>query len=230
MSALDRVLGRLEGVEKHNGFFRAFCPAHDDRNTPNLDVKEGEDGRVLLICRVGCEAESIVGEIGLEMRDLFERERGGPRKKLSRTPSSTTATAQPPCTLAAYSPAKGLPLEFLEGLGFSDRKHQGRPAIRSPYLDTGGKEVAVRFRTALAKTEEGDDRFRWRTGSKAMPYGLWRLEAIREAGYVVLVEGESDCHTLWYHGFPALGVPGASNWKPEWSEHLEGVERIYAVV
>ena len=47
---------------------------------------------------------------------------------------------------------------------------------------------------------------------------------------VVLVEGESDAHTLWHHGFPALGIPGAKSWKPEWSEKLEGIERLYVVV
>ena len=56
LSALDRVLERLQGVERRNGFYRAFCPAHDDRNTPNLDVKAGEDGRALLICRTGVMA------------------------------------------------------------------------------------------------------------------------------------------------------------------------------
>jgi hypothetical protein len=71
VSPVDKVLERLEGVEKHNDFYRAFCPAHDDRNTPNLDVKEGDDGRVLLICRVGCETPKIVTALGLEMRDLF---------------------------------------------------------------------------------------------------------------------------------------------------------------
>jgi DNA primase len=35
---------------------------------------------------------------------------------------------------------------------------------------------------------------------------------VRKAGLVVLVEGESDCHTLWLHEFPALGLPGAGNW------------------
>ena len=63
-----------------------------------------------------------------------------------------------------------------------------------------------------------------------MLYGLWRLEKIRKAGYVVLVEGESDAQTLWYHKLPALGISGASDWKSEWSSHLEGVERIYAVI
>ncbi len=89
----------------------------------------------------------------------------------------------------------------------------------------------MRFRTSLSKSEDGaDDRFRWRRGSKAMPYGLWRMERARQAGYVVLVEGESDCHTLWHHGVEALGVPGAGNWKEEWAEHLEGVEKVYAVI
>ena len=32
---------------------------------------------------------------------------------------------------------------------------------------------------------------------------------------MVLVEGESDCHTLWHHGVEALGIPGASNFKEE---------------
>ena len=67
-------------------------------------------------------------------------------------------------------------------------------------------------------------------GQKAMLYGLEHLEKIRKAGYVVLVEGESDAQTLWYHNLPALGIPGASNWKPEWTSHLEDIERIYAVI
>jgi hypothetical protein len=26
---------------------------------------------------------------------------------------------------------------------------------------------------------------------------------------VVLIEGESNCHTLWFQGIAALGIPGA---------------------
>ena len=47
---------------------------------------------------------------------------------------------------------------------------------------------------------------------------------------MVLVEGESDCHTLWHHGVEALGIPGASNFKEEWAEHLQDIEKLYAVV
>ena len=50
-------------------------------------------------------------------------------------------------------------------------------------------------------------------------------------GHVTLVEGELDCHTLWHHGIPALGVPGAANWREERdAQHLEGIETIYVVV
>ena len=47
---------------------------------------------------------------------------------------------------------------------------------------------------------------------------------------MVLVEGESDCHTLWYHEIPALGIPGASNWRDEWATYLDGIEKVYAVI
>src|SRR5262245_39088637 len=40
----------------------------------------------------------------------------------------------------------------------------------------------------------------------------------------------SDCHTLWLHGIPALGVPWAGTWKDEWASFFEGVSTFYAVV
>ena len=93
-----------------------------------------------------------------------------------------------------------------------------------------GQDTAVRYRVALEKYEETDERFKWRTGSKTSLYGLWRLQHIRKAGWVVLVEGESDAQTLWYHGIPALGIPGVDTWKPAWAENLEGIEKIFAVI
>jgi urease gamma subunit len=144
--------------------------------------------------------------------------------------SDESATPRQPCTLEAYADAKRLPVEFLRELGLSTVSYMGTKAVRMPYLAEDGSEGAVRLRLALEKGLQGDNRFRWRKGSKPTLYGLWRMERVREAGYVVLVEGESDCHTLWRHGVEALGVPGASNWKEEWSEHLAGIEKVYAVI
>jgi hypothetical protein len=123
-----------------------------------------------------------------------------------------------------------LPEDYLRRLGLSEVTYSGATAIRIAYRDENGAEGPVRFRTALEKGAEGDNRFRWRTGSKAMLYGLWRLGAAREKGYVVLVEGESDCHTLWRHEEPALGVPGAATWQEPWAAHLDGIPLIYVLV
>ncbi len=144
--------------------------------------------------------------------------------------SAATVQPQADCTLAHYAAAKKLPLEFLERLGLSNCDLYGRTAVRIPYLDEQGREAAVRFRVELEKTAESDGRFRWRKKDKPIPYGLDRLAVAREKGYLVLVEGESDAHTLWLHGIPALGLPGASAWQEDWAEYLEGIALIFVVI
>jgi len=151
-------------------------------------------------------------------------------RKSSDPPAQTPTRQHIPCTLQAYAEAKALPAEFLGRLGLSEITYDGSPAVRIPYFDQDGNETAVRIRLALQKHPDRDDRFRWRKGSKPNLYGLWRLPRITNAGYVVLVEGESDCHTLWHHGIEALGIPGASSWKDEWTGHLEGVPKVYAII
>lgn len=191
---VESLLARLEGVRRQGGFYRAFCPAHDDRITPNLDIKEGEDGRVLLLCRAGCSTEEVVETLGLTMRDLFSS--GGHGGGVGGAVSDPRQTPPPSCTLKAYAEAKRLPVKFLKSLGLSDITYSGSPAIRISYSDREGHEKAVRFRRALKKDVLGDERFRWRSGSRTLPYGLWRLEGAKEVGYVVLVEGESAYHAL----------------------------------
>jgi DNA primase len=53
---VEKVLERVEGVEEEAGGFWALCPAHDDRNTPNLHVTEADDGTALFKCFAGCGA------------------------------------------------------------------------------------------------------------------------------------------------------------------------------
>src|SRR5918995_3112599 len=228
---VQRLLERLEGVEPRTGSYQALCPAHEDRQ-PSLNLSEGEDGRALIKCFAGCTPERITDALGLQMNALFEHRNGVPaRGRKPPAPSVPPPTCQTsPCTLQAYAEAKALPAEFLGRLGLGDITYSGSPAVRIPYFDHDGDETAVRIRLALQKHPDRDDRFRWRRGSKPTLYGLWRLPQIRDAGYVVLVEGESDCHTLWHHGIETLGIPGASSWKDEWTPHLEGVPKVYAII
>jgi hypothetical protein len=112
------------------------------------------------------------------------------------------------CRLAEFAEAKRLPLEFLLANGLREISYQRAPAISIPYFSHDGSDPAIRFRIAL----DGPDRFRWRNGSRARLYGLHRLAAAHKVRRVMLVEGESDCLTLWLNDFPALGLPGAGNW------------------
>jgi hypothetical protein len=133
-------------------------------------------------------------------------------------------------TLEQYAEAKGLPQEFLCKIGLCTARHQKQPAVEMPYTDEEGTVVAKRYRTSLERGEDIDNRFRWRRGDKPRLYGLGRLETARQAGFIVLVEGESDCHTLWFAGLPALGVPGATMWRDEWATCFGGIRKVYLVV
>ena len=101
-------------------------------------------------------------------------------------------TRTPGLTLKAYADAKRIPLKTLLTYGVSDVTLMGTPAVRIPYRDRDGQEPAVRLRMAM----DGDNKFRWRNKPKPVLclYGLWRLHG---GPAITLVEGESDCHTLW---------------------------------
>ena len=249
---VEEFLGRLERVKRAGDGWVARCPSHEDR-LASLSIGEGDDRRILVRCHAGCRPEEIVAALGLELRDLFADTRTTPGdspatlQHRSANPHSSTdsgvaearrrsasvAPLQPDqeglraCTLEAYAEAKGLPVEFLRSLGLSDYKYADSPAVRMPYVDRDGHEQAVRFRIAL----DGDDKFRWKKRSKLCLYGLTRLRTARERGFVVLVEGESCAQTLWYHQIPALGIPGANNWKDDRdAPELEGIDTAYVVI
>lgn len=218
---------RLDGRPAGNGWMaRCPVPSHQDRH-PSLSISTGDDDRVLLTCFGGCALEEIVRAVGLSVRDLFAhpQERGG-------NPATTLATVQhlTGCTLADYAEAKRLPIGVLQAFGVSQITRHSRPAVRFVYRDIDGREAAVRFRWALSESTDGGPRFTWKRGAKVLPYGLDRLAGARAAGVVVLVEGESDAHTLWTHGQPALGLPGASSWRDAWADYLDGIATIYVVI
>ena len=188
------------------GEFWAHCPFHEDAQATNFSAS---------IRGFKCFACGEAGALPKLARQLH----------LGLVPSDAQRQGRSnrvDATIENYARMKRLPIEFLKGLGLGTAKRQGRPSVRMPYYDVDGTERSVRFRVNL----EGNDRFRWRARSKAIPYGLWRLAEASDHGYVHLVEGESDAQTLWLYREPALGLPGASTWKADYSRHLEGL-RVY---
>ncbi len=70
-----------------------------------------------------------------------------------------------------------------------------------------------------------------------LPYGVWRLDEFSK-DYILLVEGESDCLTLWSAGINALGIPGyylyricSEEYKRIFGRHfLDGFKSVYVSV
>jgi putative DNA primase/helicase len=204
-----------EQRRKSNTDTDVLCPAHDDHN-PSLgvDLRENDRGpKIIMNCRSqGCEYKEILDAAGLSAEDLAYQENGRPKG----------------CTLEEYAAAKGLPIEFLEGdtVGLRDTTWWSVDAVEVPYVDEDGEYVLSRYRVALT----GKTKVVSKNSDPIMLYGLHWLEDAQEAGYALLVEGESDCHSAWYRGIPAIGIPGAKNWKDEWAGHLDGIPRILVLV
>jgi putative DNA primase/helicase len=127
------------------------------------------------------------------------------------------------CTLASLAYHKRLPVDFLSEAKIGLRDLDGG-GVGMPYYDVTAQELFVRERESRRCRS---NRFWQPKGVSLRAYGEWRLPEAAKAGKLILVEGESDCWTLWHHGLPALGIPGANASKTLLREHIEAVEKIY---
>ncbi len=212
LAPIERILNLLHGVRFCGDGWTARCPAHEDHEN-SLSIGVGDDDRVLLHCFAGCSVEQIVHALGLEMRDLFPEQ---------QSPSAGNGSPGP-ITVEDLAADKALPVEFLRQLGLAERDD----GVVIPYrLTDGSAAPRQRLRTTLV----AKDGSLWLFGKgKPVPYGLDRLGDARSSGYLVVVEGESDCWTLWHHDFPALGIPGADMCAKLEAAHVHGLPRLIVV-
>jgi len=212
---LQQIISKLERGSSPDskwpdlqGEFWAQCPFHPDNHSSNFSVST--EGFNCYTC----------GEKG-SLAELSERLNW-------EEPKVQAANSASGLSLKDYSQAKKLPIEFLKELGIHQRNQGGIPGLVIPYFDVQGDESAKRYRFTL----NGNRHYRWAKGSKIIPYGLWRLKNVlqccaengRVQREIFLVRDESDCHMLWFHNINALGIPGATIWKSEWSKYLEGYD------
>ena len=208
----DLVRARAEEMDLHprdkTGGFGCDCPL------PGHKAKEGHvwvyrtrNGGYKPTCKGG------QGHTEEELVDTFG------------IPSEGEKPTRGVCTLEAYAELKRLPLDFLRELGLRTKKYCGEAAIEIPLLDESGVLESTIFRTKLAPRE-----LRWKPGAKAIPYGLSRLAEARAAGYIVVVEGQSDCHTLWHRGVPAMGLAGAGGWTRRVESAIGRVPAVFVLI
>lgn len=204
---VKNFLSRLDNVQPLGSGWTARCPAHADEKN-SLSISQGANGRILVKCFAGCTVKDIVQALGLTLGDLFPHD----------------AAPRVPITLEELAKDKDLPTKFLRSLGVVDIPGRG---VKITYrLHDGSPAPRQRLRTAL----KAGDGSRWLKGEGSpVAYGLWLLDKMRKkSDTIFLVEGESDTWTLWHHGVPALGIPGADMVKVLDPADIAGFERIYA--
>lgn len=204
----DRIIGR--------------CPFHDDnKDSFTANLKTG-----MCHCFTGCidgnfitfwakyynvSTKEAYKQILEKYGKLQEPEKSKPKEKPKMQSFS----------LSEYAFSKHLPEDFLRDVcqASTGKDRDGVQWLKLPYYNEEGEAPVFRKRY-------GGKEFRWSYGSsgKLILYGEWRLPEIRQQGYTLLVEGESDTQTLWYLKFAAQGVPGASNFKEKMARKLDGLK------
>ena len=197
-----------------------LCPFHDDKNNSfSVDLKTG--------CWK-CHAEDRGGNFtsfyaelnGIDTKEAYKsilKQYGAYKPEEDKKPEGSLLSY----SVEQYVLEKRLPEEFLKEQCClqTKRDKQGIQYLYIPYFNENSDEVTYRKRY-------GDKAFRWKygAGKDICMYGEWKLEQIRTAGYVALVEGESDSQSMWYMGISTLGIPGASMMRKEWATTLQDLK------
>ena len=204
---IDEFISLLEKPRKIESGWSARCPAHDDRHS-SLSVAVTHEGKILIKCHAGCDREDILKVLGLNWKDMFEE---------------SLPSVNGGITVGELAFDKGFLEDFLLELGVEQKGSWVRIGY---FLEDGTPASRQRKRIALS-AKEGSF---WDKGSgKPVPYGLWKLAEAKETGILFLVEGESDCWTLWFYGYAVLGIPGADMGQKLQAAHLDGVNNIYII-
>ena len=119
-------------------------------------------------------------------------------------------------TLTEYADRKGLSLSALQAAGVHERMGKfGDTLVAMPYRDADGKVLRTKLRTLKGTFWDKD-------GEGAPLYGQDVLAQALGTDPVIIVEGESDCHAGWQRGLCVVGLPGASQWRTEYTPLLTG--------
>ena len=106
---INNVIARLEKVKRTGReSYIACCPSHED-NHPSLSIRDLPDGRILIHCFAGCNANSVLTSIGLDMSALFPKQIGEFKKQTRPFPAADVLRAIGfECLVVASSAAKML--------------------------------------------------------------------------------------------------------------------------
>lgn len=187
---LKSALLRKKGTKKSGAKLAFCCPRHTDSNA---SAWMGDHAWGCSACGFTEPLRSLADELGVALPE---------------------ATGTNGLTLFEYAEHKRLTLQSLAAHGVTERTGKyNEPLIAIPYYDADGAVLRTKFRTRKGT-------FWARDGEGAPLYGQHVLAAAPKDAPVLIVEGESDCHAAWQRGVCAVGLPGASQWRPEYAALL----------
>lgn len=176
-----------------------LCPFHDDHN-PSLHIKRNTGQYYCFSCKAK-------GNFKIFERQLNKNKPVDINKKIRKNYFKSYS-------LEEYASEKLLDKDYLKEM-FGLYNNKNRLVI--PYFNEDGNHLYNKYRY-------GNKNFSSDKNIELSLYGLQNIKFIKECGYVILVEGESDVHTLTYCGYPTLGVPGANAFKEEWYKHIKDLD------
>ena len=195
-----RELARRLGAKRRGKGWECLCGAHNDRNTPNLSIDEGEGGRALVKCRAGCSQADVLAWLRRDGHwpPLPETPRPkGQHKPNGQHKGNGSAKLGPIIATYDYQTAN-------RSLAFQATRHAPKA-----------------FRQRRPNGKGG-----WIWNLNGVERVLYRLPALLAAPPEVtryLCEGEKDCDRLASLGLIATTNPmGADNFKPAQAKYLAG--------
>ncbi|MFJ9213045.1 phage/plasmid primase, P4 family [Streptomyces sp. NPDC102264] len=232
---LTEILGRLSGVEDDHDGYLALCPSHRDREHPSLKLTLKQDGKLLIVCRTGCDRADILRKLNLTTSDLFDVDGQGVKTISAKAPESigpgeiaglkmfidetSTALAGSPEAVAYLADRFGLSVEQAEDLGVGYAAPGDRPQLWLTRGFTRYPRVTVPLYGAdgVARGLQGRDLSgkcpaRWVSlanveGRTWAKYGF--LSAGTGYDTILVTEGPGDGLTSVGVGYDALIIRGA---------------------
>ena len=212
LSPLEKVLDRLEDYKVRKDEYRARCPAHNGNSDDSLSIKEGDDGRALLICHAHCEIEDILEALDLSTTDLFVHGKGHSSPGAAKKAKKAT--------------------------GSGDDKHKILTTDELPdgtyweFTSPAGEVLYIQRHKREYYRNVGEDRWvTYRGVLNDIAQVLYRLpeliDGVRSGKTVYHLEGPKDVETARKKlGVVATTSGSTSSWRPEFRAHYTGADVV----
>ena len=229
-------------VPNRQGWVSVKCPFHDD-STASARLSDEEERFFCHGCGVKGTTDQIVELLkteGIEVELTIAPPPKG-KKVVSKVMSPTARKSledaihdyvdqgKDSSEFQKYWAGRGFTKEdaLAYQVGYVDRPKAGHELFRGrmciPYLTPTGA-VTARFRSI----DGTEPKYMGIPGHATKLFGATSIaNPFNEV--IVITEGEIDAITLQKVGIPAVGIPGATNWKPHYNNLFEGFTHVWVV-